>query len=137
MRHPILKTVVICLAAATPAMAIAQVAPSFQDLEARYPRDAPLDKTQVAALLGQTGSLFGASVPRGTPITIAEARLQAAGATCRADRHATGVVTCLYHQYDLSDGAADDIRWTVALHVASDTVADVTVDRYVDRHGSN
>ncbi len=112
-------------------------APSFWDLESRYPHDTRLGKAQDAAQMDLARATLELSVPVGTPIAAAEAELQRAGANCRTDRHATGVVKCLYHQYDLGDGAADDIRWTVAFRVAADDVADVSVDRYVDRHGSD
>jgi len=141
MRVSIVKALLACAAIAAPGIACAQdaptAAPSFWDLESSYPRDARLDKAQIAAEMDKPRAMLSASVPAGTPVTIAEARLRAAGATCRADRHATGLVKCLYHQYDLSDGAADDIRWTVALHVAASDVAGLSVDRYVDRHGSD
>ncbi len=110
-------------------------APSFSDLESNYPRDARLSKAQVAVQMAKARTLFSTNVPAGTPVAAAEARLQSAGATCHTDRHATDVVRCLYHQFDLSDGFADDIRWTVALHVAADNVIGLSVDRYVDRHG--
>ena len=111
-------------------------APSFSDLESGYPRNAPLNKAQVAVQMAKAQALVSESVPAGTPVAAAEARLQAAGATCHSDRQGIGLVKCLYHQYDLSDGFADDIRWTVALRVAGDNVASVSIDRYVDRHGS-
>ncbi len=133
------KALLVCAAITVPFVARAQgapvSAPSFSDLEASYPRDARLSKAQVAEQMDKARALLSASVPAGTPIAVAKARLQTAGATCHVDRHATRVVKCLYHQYDLGGGFADDIRWTVALHVAADNVADLSVDRYVDRHG--
>jgi hypothetical protein len=110
-------------------------APSFTDLESGYPRNARLNTAQIAVQMGKAQALVSASVPAGTPVAVAVARLQAAGATCHTGRHEIALVKCLYHQYDLSDGFADDIRWTVALHVAADNVVDVSIDRYVDRHG--
>ena len=72
-----------------------------------------------------------------TPIATAQARLTGAGASCRRDRRHAGTVECLYHRYDLSDGAADDVRWTITLHADGDRLRDFTVRRYVDRHGTS
>lgn len=141
MRISICHAVLFGIAATTPVSIMAQdapvAAPSFWDLESRYPHDAPLGKAQVAAQMNLARATLDLSVPPGTPVATAEARLQRAGASCRPNRHRAGVVKCLYHRYDLSDGAADDIRWTVAFQVAGDDVTDLSVDRYVDRHGSN
>ncbi len=139
MRASTTRALLLCAAVTVPFVACAQdapvPAPSFSDLESSYPRDARLNKAQVAIQMDKARALLSASVPAGTPVAAAEARLQTAGATCHTDRHATSFVKCLYHQFDLSDGFADDIRWTVALHVAADHVAALSVDRYVDRHG--
>jgi len=141
MRISIRHAILYCIAATTPSLIMARdapvAAPSFWDLESHYPHDVQLGKTQVAAQMNLARSTLDLSVPPGTPIATAEARLQRAGASCRMNRHRASVVKCLYHQYDLSDGAADDIRWTVAFQVAADNVTDLSVDRYVDRHGSN
>src|ERR1700754_4478417 len=77
-------------------------APSFTDLESGYPRNARLNKAQVAVQMAKAQALVNASVPAGTPVAAAEARLQAAGATCHSGRCGIGLVKCLYHQYDLS-----------------------------------
>lgn len=141
MRFPLLNAVLLCAGTIIAPAALAQdapvAAPSFSDLESRYPHDTLLAKDQVAAQMELARTTIRASVPIGTPIAVAEARLQTAGAACRADRRGTGVVKCLYHQYDLGDGAADDIRWTVTFRVASDQVSDMAVNRYVDRHGTS
>ena len=142
MYNSALKTLALFVAAAAvPTICAAQDAtiarPSFWDLESSYPRDTRLNKAQNAAQMDQAKRIVSESVPAGTPLAIAEARLRDGGADCRANRRAIGVVKCLYHQYDLSDGAADDIRWTITLRSAGDAVSDISVDRYVDRKGSS
>jgi len=102
--------------------------PTWQQLEDGYARNHGTDASRRAML---------AAVPPGSSLADAEQRLTQAGASCRADRRKPDVVRCLTHQYDLGDGAADDVRWTTLLTHQGDAVTDVNLVRYVDRHGNS
>jgi hypothetical protein len=112
---------------AAPALAAVPV-PGFQDLESAYAGD---------ATLGAARQSLAAAIPAGTPVADARGALTGAGATCKPQRHATNVERCLIHQYSLADGAADDVRWTILLNEAAGRVDTVSLDRSVDRHGTN
>ncbi len=101
-------------------------APSFADLESSF---------AVSGALTQATAALSLSLAPATPLATAQTRLTQAGARCWPDHHKPDLVKCLYHQYDLSDGAADDIRWMVALHSYGELLHDFTVTREVDRHG--
>ncbi|WBO23281.1 hypothetical protein [Sphingomonas abietis] len=100
--------------------------PPWQELEADYARDHGVGGAQAEMLR---------AIPIGTPLSQAHAMLAEAGADCRPDRPARGMERCLVHRYSLADGAADDVRWTIRLGMASGAVSSISLDRYVDRHG--
>ncbi len=112
--------------AAARAQSVGIDAPSFTDLESSY--------TASGALTGAIAALSPSLAPA-APLSTAQTRLTNAGARCWPDHHKPALVKCLYHQYDLSDGAADDVRWLVALHSNGELLHDFSVTREVDRHG--
>jgi hypothetical protein len=101
--------------------------PDWQQLESYHQQDNGTATAQKSIL---------AALPAGTPVETARAALIADGATCKQPRHRAGVETCLIHQYSLQDDAADDVRWTLTLMEKQGQVADILVDRAIDRHGS-
>jgi hypothetical protein len=115
------------LLVASPALAAAPV-PGFQDLESAYAGD---------ATLGTARQSLAAAIPAGTPVADARGALADAGATCKPQHRGGTVERCLIHQYSLADGAADDIRWTILLNEAAGRVDTVSLNRSVDRHGTN
>jgi hypothetical protein len=120
--------VAFCVASA-PAVAQSKLdVPNWQELEDYYAGD---------------GSVHGAqervtrAIPPGTPTRQAVAALEKAGATCKFKARSQTPERCLIHQYSLADGAADDIRWTVFLGTKAGDVSAISLERYVDRHGSD
>lgn len=101
--------------------------PDWQQLESYHQQDNGTATAQKSIL---------AALPAGTPVETARAALIADGATCKQPRHRAGIETCLIHQYSLQDDAADDVRWTLTLMEKQGQVADILVDRAIDRHGS-
>ncbi len=128
----VVRSLLLAAAFVTPAFAPAVVhaatpAVSFRAIEYGY-----ADSDHVV----QARAALGGAIPAGTPLTAAEAVLSDAGAVCRPSRKQPDTVRCLYHQMSAADESFDDIRWTTRLHVAGNTVSDLTVDRTVDRHGN-
>lgn len=126
-----LSVALVVASIALPAMARAEpadiTAPPFADLESSFAASGALTHA-IAAL--------APSLAPTTPLSTAQKRLTDAGARCWPNHHTPGLLKCLYHQYDLSDGAADDIRWMVTLHSNGELLHDFSVTREVDRHGS-
>jgi hypothetical protein len=116
----------LAAAVAGPAMALPPL-PNWQQLESYHQQD---HGTRMA----RHGML--AALPAGTPIETARAALIADGATCKQPRKRAGVEKCLIHQYDLGDGAADDVRWTITISAPQGRIEGLQLDRYVDRHGT-
>lgn len=81
--------------------------------------------------------MLAEALPAGTSMQHARAALIQAGASCRTAHGTPGVEHCLIHQYSLADGAADDVRWTILLQDQDGRLGNVSLDRYVDRHGGN
>ena len=102
--------------------------PGWQDLETAYAHDGNVDGAQ---------RQFNAAIPAGSPTPRAVAALGTVGAACKPVRSGQAAERCLIHQYSLADGAADDVRWTVLLHTTAGNVSSISLQRYVDRHGSN
>ncbi len=113
---------------AAEASGVAAPVPDFQTLESEYAQDASLNLSRKALL---------SAIPSGTSFDAAQRALSEAGAQCKPSRRGLGEKRCLVHQYSLADGAADDIRWTILLKGNAGLVSDLSVSRYVDRHGSN
>lgn len=113
---------------AAEARGVAGPVPDFRTLEMEYAQDASLTLSRKA---------LSAAIPAGTPRDAAEKALSDAGAQCKPSRRSPDESRCLLHRYSLADGAADDIRWTILLKVNAGLVNDLSVSRYVDRHGSN
>jgi hypothetical protein len=110
-------------------MAVARVpVPDFSELEGSYAQSGATAVAQEHLVQ---------AIPSGMDVDDAQAILIGAGATCRSPRRSPSVRQCLFHQYSLADGAADDIRWTISLDAPGDHVRTISVNRDVDRHGSN
>ncbi len=108
------------------AASAASPVPTWQQLENSYAQD------------HGTGAALRdilAAIPPGTPLADAEQRFAQAGGSCRADRRKPDEVRCLIHQYDLGDGAADDVRWVTSIRHDGGVVTDAAIVRSVDRHG--
>lgn len=101
--------------------------PDWQQLESYHQQDHGTGMAQHSIL---------AALPAGTSIETARAALIADGATCKQPRKRPGVEKCLIHQYDLGDGAADDVRWTITISAPQGRIESLQLDRYVDRHGT-
>ncbi|MGN6122139.1 MAG: hypothetical protein ACTHOJ_04205 [Sphingomonas oligoaromativorans] len=102
--------------------------PGFRELEGGYAKSGGT---------GEAERRLAEAIPAGTGVGDAQAMLIGAGATCRNEHRTPDVRHCLFHQYSLADGAADDIRWAVRLDAPGGHVRTVSVDRSVDRHGPN
>ena len=130
MTRSILSVALAMVTSAVPAITYAEqgavTAPSFGELESSFAASGTL--THATAALAP-------SLTPATALSTAQKRLTAAGAHCWPGHHTPGLVKCLYHQFDLSDGAADDIRWLITLHSDGLVLHDFSVTREVDRHG--
>ena len=66
----------------------------------------------------------------------AQAVLDRAGARCKPTRRDPQTIRCVHNDVTTIDEAVDDIRWETMLHLVDDKVAGLSVDREVDRHGT-
>jgi hypothetical protein len=101
--------------------------PDWQQLESDHKQDHGVGIAQQSMIT---------ALPAGTPIETARAALIADGASCKHSRNHQAVEKCLIHQYNLGDGAADDIRWTITISAPNGRVEMLKLNRYVDRHGT-
>ena len=112
----------------------------FSQLEYQAPRDPLLASNAAIGALHHTPQADIApavdalrqAVPVGMPRAVVEATLRRAGATCKAvDASAE---KCGYFDVATRDEYVDDVHWNVKLDLASDRVADLSVDRVWTRH---
>lgn len=103
-------------------------APDWWQLEEDYAKTHDITLAQRA---------IAQAIPLGISSKVAVATLVRDGATCKTERRDASKTRCLIHQYSLADGAADDIRWTIILSDHAGDLNFLSLDRYVDRHGSS
>ncbi|WP_019833577.1 hypothetical protein [Sphingomonas sp. PR090111-T3T-6A] len=123
---------ILCLSFAGVATAHAAVSesgamPSFRDIELRYTGE---DVLQVGR------DAVARAIPIGTSAATAQAVLDRAGARCKPTRRDPQIIRCVHDDVTTVDEAVDDIHWKTMLHVVDDKVASLSVDREVDRHGT-
>jgi hypothetical protein len=101
--------------------------PSFRDIEFRHTGDEALQAGRDAVTR---------AIPIGTSAATAQAVLDRAGARCKPTSRDPQTIRCIHNDVTTIDEAVDDIRWETMLHLVDDKVAALSVDREVDRHGT-
>lgn len=125
----------VATAASISSLVAAPTGLSFRALEYRQPRDPLSPSNQSAdivehtppAELASATDMLDSVVPSGMPRAAAEAVLQRAGAQCRPRGSTTE--RCSYFDVETRDEYVDAVHWNVDLHLASDLVSSVSVDR--------
>lgn len=113
------------VAGITTSAAAAGVVPGFWQLESDYHATGNVT-TATSALIS--------ALPYGTGMSVAQQSLETVGASCKPVKQGSGSIKCLLRQVFLIDDGATVVRWTVLCRARNGEVADVSVDRYVDRH---
>lgn len=101
--------------------------PTFRDIEYRYTGDDALPAGREAIMQ---------AIPIGMPAVIAQQILRDAGARCKPMKRDPQTTRCSYNDLTIVDDVAADIQWKVLLHTADDRVTSVSVDREIDRKGT-
>ena len=119
----------LALAAASPAWADPEspAMPTFRDIEYRYTDLEALDAGRDA---------INRAIPIGMPIAMAQHILAKAGARCKPMKRDPQTTRCTYDELNIVDDVAADIQWKAVLRTVDDKVSAVSIEREIDRKGS-